>query len=37
MNVIPMIRFKSNILHVLLTYTDIHTGSSDNIIYHIFL
>ena len=40
MNFIPMITFKSNLLiaimHVCaLTYTDIHIGSSDNIIYHI--
>ena len=40
MNVISMITFKSNLLiaimHVsTLTYTDIHTDTSDKIIYYI--
>ena len=39
MNVIPMIIFKSNLVAsnyvCTSTYTDVHTDSSDNIIYHI--
>ena len=37
MNVIPIITFKSSIYYAcaLITYTDIYTDTSDNIIYHI--
>ena len=37
MSVIPMITFKSinSNYACALTYTDIHTDTSDNIIYHI--
>ena len=39
MNVTPMIIIKNNLLianmDMLLSYTDIHTDTSDNIVYHI--
>ena len=35
MTVISTITFKSNLHACTLTYTDIYTGSRDNIIYHI--